>query len=748
MKKALFIAFFSLFAQNFWAAKTVYIPSSWVYNSATQEYTEGGNSDLQWSYNRSKQSDNCIVFWQKGFGTDPTTGSLTFDPDAVLAVAEACYAKNVNELGFSCSNMLNKYKLMILMNYTTDWVCYGGGYDFEVSALWIGPSAVSPAGHSLAHEVGHSFHYMCYAEATNYNHTSSSTVNTGFHLTCGNGQAIWEQTAQWQANQSYPEAMFPQSYPLFGNNANYAFSHEWMRYQSYWFLYYLCEHYNDLTTVAQVWTQPMTGQSNGSATDFCQALMANKNLTASQFYALYFDYAMHCATYDFTAAASYRDSYVGAFDYYASRLGERQYQVAYASCPQSTGFNVIELTVPSSGTTITTAFTALEHGCALTDVDPAQYNNGNNNSLVSAGVTNYNSAGTASYRGFRVGYVFLKSDGTRTYYNDNTVHCTGTAEKSETISTTVPANTSRIFLVVAPALTNYVRHPWDDDITNDDQWPYRFTLTNTDVKSATIVEKVPEEPVFNKVIDGRAIADVTLTYHVTLPPAFDYTGATVTFNNNGLNALCTAFQLEGDDIFNKIVAYSASGPSNGQIMNYAANADGTLQSAGQSTNGDFGHWFNASGTATNWGNNSVVYAEFTKSSKSCVIGQYPDANPSGTTRTIREALRYKDNNGNTATAYLVFNITFRANASPIAYLESIDYRGDTLLGDVNRDGSITIADVTALVNIILGKDTTNQYDHVAADVNADGTITIADVTALVNIILGKNSSARWSLCVD
>ena len=65
----------------------------------------------------------------------------------------------------------------------------------------------------------------------------------------------------------------------------------------------------------------------------------------------------------------------------------------------------------------------------------------------------------------------------------------------------------------------------------------------------------------------------------------------------------------------------------------------------------------------------------------------------------------------------------------------------TLKGDVNRDGSITIADVTALVNIILGKATypadADKYDFEAAHVNADEDITIADVTALVNIILGK-----------
>lgn len=66
---------------------------------------------------------------------------------------------------------------------------------------------------------------------------------------------------------------------------------------------------------------------------------------------------------------------------------------------------------------------------------------------------------------------------------------------------------------------------------------------------------------------------------------------------------------------------------------------------------------------------------------------------------------------------------------------------ETVPGDVNKDGSRTIADVTALVNIILGKATPEsnpEYDFDAADVNGDGGVpTIADVTALVNIILGK-----------
>lgn len=67
---------------------------------------------------------------------------------------------------------------------------------------------------------------------------------------------------------------------------------------------------------------------------------------------------------------------------------------------------------------------------------------------------------------------------------------------------------------------------------------------------------------------------------------------------------------------------------------------------------------------------------------------------------------------------------------------------EVLMGDVNRDGTLSIADVTALVNIILGKtpagDAASQYDLDAADVNFDGAVSIADVTSLVNTILGKN----------
>jgi hypothetical protein len=56
---------------------------------------------------------------------------------------------------------------------------------------------------------------------------------------------------------------------------------------------------------------------------------------------------------------------------------------------------------------------------------------------------------------------------------------------------------------------------------------------------------------------------------------------------------------------------------------------------------------------------------------------------------------------------------------------------DIFLGDVNRDLEINIADVNAVINMILGGNTGTP----AADVNGDGEINIADLNAVIDIIL-------------
>lgn len=91
--------------------------------------------------------------------------------------------------------------------------------------------------------------------------------------------------------------------------------------------------------------------------------------------------------------------------------------------------------------------------------------------------------------------------------------------------------------------------------------------------------------------------------------------------------------------------------------------------------------------------------------------------------------------GKESSVVFTFNATQKINTIKITY-EVEATEPATLLGDVNGDREVTIADVTALVNILLGKDTAG-YNLEAADVNSDGGRTIADVVALVKMILTK-----------
>jgi len=102
---------------------------------------------------------------------------------------------------------------------------------------------------------------------------------------------------------------------------------------------------------------------------------------------------------------------------------------------------------------------------------------------------------------------------------------------------------------------------------------------------------------------------------------------------------------------------------------------------------------------------------------------------------------------NTEEAGLVFANGWETMGVNKAFLTSDIYTEIRLaqVGDVNRSGYVSVADVNALVEIVLGKvtpetDTEKKYDFGATDVNCDGKTTIADVTALVNIILKKTQN--------
>ena len=57
--------------------------------------------------------------------------------------------------------------------------------------------------------------------------------------------------------------------------------------------------------------------------------------------------------------------------------------------------------------------------------------------------------------------------------------------------------------------------------------------------------------------------------------------------------------------------------------------------------------------------------------------------------------------------------------------------GDLMMGDVNGDGKITVADANATANYCIDK-TSVTIDVEAADMNGDGEITVSDANAIAN----------------
>ena len=94
----------------------------------------------------------------------------------------------------------------------------------------------------------------------------------------------------------------------------------------------------------------------------------------------------------------------------------------------------------------------------------------------------------------------------------------------------------------------------------------------------------------------------------------------------------------------------------------------------------------------------------------------------------------------TGVYYFGFHCTSVANYGWLL-LKNVSIRmvqdAPALMGDVNADGKVDIADVNIVINIMLGKDDAANYDGRAYVTEGDEVVDIADVNAVINIMLGK-----------
>ncbi len=605
-----------------------------TYNEGFAKGAEGMlRSDAKWSWWRMKQSEHFFVFWEPGFGDDPNSEdvpeALRVDIDDLLEKAEKFFDTNVNKLKMATlgegKSVLDNYKMQIYLLYQTEWLATGSGYDDVIGALWVNPSTCKPVGSTIGHEIGHSFQYQVSADKlfTGEAAYQDGIVPVGFRYGFGEngagGCAYWEQCAQWQSFQDYPVEAFTQdaNVQVWLANHHRHFNHEWQRYASYWFQYYITQKHG-IEAYSRIWKESKFPEDpiETYTRIFCNG---DLNTLWSDMY----DYSARCANYEFDAVHEYLPNNPSATNYstklYKTSAG---YQVAYESCPGTTGFNLIALNVPAAGTVVSADLTGLEPGSALHVSDPGSIINGDG---ASVGTTSCYNSQSNTDESFRFGFVAVKSD-------DSCVYSEMQAGKEGNSTFTVPDGTERLYLCVLAAPGTYNRNEWDDDMSDDEQWPYVVSFSGTDLLGN--IDITPGDP-----YDVDASLSVDLDY-----TSQDWGLKTFNLLSEGVMAqIAQGFKLQPANIASQTLdAASVSTdegwtPADGKIAVGITNPDGSISYA-YSANG-IGFWAAADGTASTWGS-SPVFFEYNSGAYSLTVGHNHGKSEQGKTYVIKPTFVY------------------------------------------------------------------------------------------------------------
>ena len=178
--------------------KEIYIPKDLRDNDFT-------DPESQWSFARMEATENVVCFWEKPFGDRPETApdldghNMKVDMQNLMARLEYYYQYYRDQLKFTLpGSNADKYRMMVMLNYSLEGTAYGGDYDGVIGALWIAPNRVQDKKlNCIAHELGHSFQSQVGCDGAGHS---------------WGGGGIFEMTSQWMLWQTNPEWTTDENY--------------------------------------------------------------------------------------------------------------------------------------------------------------------------------------------------------------------------------------------------------------------------------------------------------------------------------------------------------------------------------------------------------------------------------------------------------------------------------------------------------------------------------------------------------
>ena len=586
-------------------------------------------------FKRSVESEHFVLFWAKGLNLMPNgdlkggASSSVCNVNTLLANAEKIWDVYVDDLGFlePGKSTTDRVKIEMFIVNQSDWRADGSGTDGAVWTAGTGSTKTqkshkvglfhcnawaASSSVTVAHEIGHTFQYLVSADL-------GSTHGLNYVLGANSsGNEWWEDCANWQAHKVYPAEQFSSNWSNNQDMHHLNIIHEDARYNNCYYQDWWCQLHG-LNTVARVWRESINPE------DPIQAYMRLFGHDEQSFADEQFTGYSHIAAMDIDSWATYGQGLIGSEQQRLQEVpeaivtshlnGETDWWIVDpAYCPQNYGYNANPIKVPAVGTEVKATFKGLTKVSGYRSINPER-------------------------AGWRYGFVAYSADGTRTYSD------IGRDAEGE-VSITIPEGCTHLWFVVMGAPTVWWTHSWNDNASDDEQWPYavRFSGTSPYGLSRTYGD-YPADYVRH---DTTVVINASLAYSSS-----NYSSVRVQYD---MDAISQALGLSTAQMRSVKVGASNQIRFVGISANGAV-ANNTTTSTSSST--CFGHWFSNAGNVCNYDSNARIFAEFYPEKYGCYVGQYPGRLTRGKTYTVRQAIIYTHTDGKEYRATMEVNVAVK-----------------------------------------------------------------------------------------
>jgi hypothetical protein len=319
------------------SGKEIYIPEELRDNDFTDR-------ESTWSYYRMACTPNVVCFWEKGFGDDLSKAPdldgqpMTVDLDNLLARVEYFYNVYRDMMGFLLpGSKAERYRMMVMLKYSLEGTAYGGCYDDVIGALWITPNRVQDKTlNCIAHEIGHSFQIQIACDGQSQ----------------GMSGPIFETSAQWMLWQVNPRWTTDENYhwEAYKKNIHLSlFNNENMYHAPFVLEYWGYLH--GLTYMADMFRGGKAGE------DFTQTYMRMYNVDVQGMGDELLDCYSRLITFDFPDKR--KESLRYACELRSEMMDTLNGWKKPVNVPETYGFNVDEIMLPSVGKTVKIQFRGL-----------------------------------------------------------------------------------------------------------------------------------------------------------------------------------------------------------------------------------------------------------------------------------------------------------------------------------------------------------------------------------------------------